>query len=183
MFIFAEMETRLIFIITGEQGEGKTIRIKEVVTELKKQKVPVKGFIAEGEWQGDARNAFLIRDIETGKQEPLCSDEFQAGFIQHGRFYFNPVAIDFGERLLQPSAPGEVLVIDEIGVFELQDTVWANRFNYLLHKTKNPLLITVRKFFLDEVIRHFGIEHPFLFSCQQKVNSIIHIILQNISEP
>ncbi len=174
------MKNRRIFIITGEQGEGKTTLLKNVTRHLKERQVPLAGFFAEGEWENDSRKSFSICDINTGEEKLLCIIEHREGFIQAGRFYFNPAALDFGERILQNTTPDSLVVVDEIGRFELQGKVWADVFRVLLKFSSNSLLFTVRKKFLEKVIQYFGIDNPVIFSCDQDEYNITQTILKYI---
>ena len=174
------MKNYRTFIITGEQGEGKTTLLKKVIRHLKERQIPVAGFIAEGEWENDSRKSFSVIDINTGEKKLLCTDEPREGYVPAGRFYFNPDALEFGESILLRAESGCLLVIDEIGKFELEDRIWADTFRKILKSSKYYLLFTVRRKFLDDVIYYFSIDNPLVFSCDQEEDAIMKTIMGNI---
>ena len=106
-----------VLIITGDQGEGKTTRLEQVIYQLKQKKCKLSGFIAPGRWVDDKRTGFDIVDINLGRRQLLCQDEYDEKYNKIGRFYFNPEAIKFGEQLLQFNKihESEIVIIDEIG--------------------------------------------------------------------
>lgn len=176
------MKNRKIFIITGEQGEGKTTRLLEVTEQLKLKNISLKGFVAEGQWKDGVRTAFQIRDIDTGASMKLCQNKQERDFVNIGRFYFNPKALVFGKNILQLSKATDLVVIDEIGLFEMKDKVWAGPLKDLMGQTENPLLITVRKKFLHKVVKHFSFEHPLIFNISQDAQTIAEAILKSLGE-
>lgn len=174
------MDEKPVFIISGKQGGGKTTTLTLVVNFLKKDNFNIYGFVAPGEWEDGKRKKFLIRDIRSGNQRILCQNIDKKGFEKYGRFYFDPQTIFFGEQLLHKAKPGDLLVIDEIGRFEIKGNVWSKLFRKLIRNSQNPLLITVRDEFITKVIQEFGIKKHIIFQADEdvtlisgKINSII----------
>ena len=181
--IFVKMKQQSVFIITGGQGEGKTTRIVEVVDALRDQNIEACGFVAPGKWKADTRVDFSIKNINTGETKLLCQDKPAEGFQKIGRFYFNPEAIKFGESILlmQNGPDKELIVIDEIGLFELDGHVWADVLKQLLNSNLNPLLITVRKKFVEDVIENFNLRNVLVFNFQLQPTEIVQKILKELS--
>jgi len=65
--------------------------------------------------------------VTTYEKQVLCRSKIDASFTKIGRFYFNPVAIKSGIQILNnPNISDlELIVIDEIGLFELHGKLWA----------------------------------------------------------
>ncbi|MBE0650298.1 MAG: hypothetical protein IH595_05605 [Bacteroidales bacterium] len=171
------MEDSKVFIITGEQGRGKTTFLKLLLPELERLDIKVIGFYADGQWKNDVRVRFDVVDIQSRKSHLLCSDEPNAEFERIGRYYFDPKTILWGEDLLlNEDRTGKCLfVIDEIGKFEIAQKVWHNVLRELLD-IRMPILITVRKEILERVIEYFQIQDPIVFrldSTQKKVAQAI----------
>ena len=152
------MPNRNVFLISGNQGEGKTTRLKEIVLLLKEKGIRAFGFYAEGYWQHAMRNRFDLVDLRSGSRRMLCTDKVQPGFIAHGRFYFDPDTIEWGNNLLEKGAEisGQIAVIDEVGRFELNNQVWATVLEKLLKKNIS-LLLVVRKSFIAEIKQKFNL--------------------------
>ncbi len=183
LLIFDPMKTQPLFIITGEQGAGKTTTLLEVADLLKKHNVNFRGFYAKGDWRENKRSGFSVVDLNTGVKELLCQDSKANGFQKIGRFYFNPETIKFGESiLLMKNKPDkELIVIDEIGLFELDGQVWADVLKQLLNNNLNPLLITVRKKFVEDVIENFNLRNVLVFNFQLQPTEIVQKILKELS--
>ena len=152
-----------VFIITGEQGAGKTTCLSAVADILQRRNIPVSGFVAEGEWQDGRRTAFHIRDIGSGKSHALCTNKPAPGLINFGRFWFDPATIDKGNSIIAGAPEGSLIVIDEIGKFEVEGNVWSDSLNAVASSGTNPLLITVRKGMVDNVSARFNLTGPILF--------------------
>lgn len=161
------MNQQPIFIITGEQGEGKTTRLTEVVGRLTDLGIPVRGFAAPGRWKGELRSGFSIVNLNTLESAMLCSDKSETGLMQIGRFHFNPKTITIGEKLLQKKKTGDILVIDEVGLFEIKGKVWGDVLSKLLETSDSPMLITVRRQFLDAVVEHFKMKNTTVFDVKK----------------
>jgi nucleoside-triphosphatase THEP1 len=66
------MQGPAIFIITGEQGEGKSSFTGRLAETLKNHGCTVAGIIAEGLLKGTLRTGFLLTDAATGIKIPLA---------------------------------------------------------------------------------------------------------------
>jgi nucleoside-triphosphatase len=161
------MEMQPVFIISGKQGGGKTTTLTRVVNFLKKKDFNIYGFVAPGEWEDGKRTKFFIRDIQSESQKILCQNSDAEGFEKYGRFYFDPETIFFGEQLVSKSRTGDLIVLDEIGRFELNGHVWSQLLKKLIKKSENPLLITVRGEFLTSVIQEFEIKKQIIFQTNE----------------
>ena len=62
LLIFAFMDQFPVFIIQGEQGEGKTTRLIEVINLLVSASIPLSGFTAPGKWEENKRSSFQVKD-------------------------------------------------------------------------------------------------------------------------
>jgi nucleoside-triphosphatase len=176
------MRSPRIFFITGQQGEGKTTMLIRIVDQLVQEGVPVSGFVAEGEWHEDVRKAFRMRDLGSGKSRLLCSTEWVAGSERLGRFYFVNEAVRFGNELLKRPSGGKVIVIDEVGKFELEGKVWAERFAELVSRQDCVLLISVRDQFVDEIVGKFGINDFQRYPCTANSKQVAGIVRKALQE-
>lgn len=178
------MKANQVFIITGEQGAGKTTKLIQVVEELKKRNYKIAGFVAPGFWKSNLRTGFELIDVFTGKKYILCQNSTKEDFIQIGRFYFNPSAIESGKRILQNaiSLSTDFVVIDEIGIFELEGELWASSLYSLFRDTQHKILITVRSKFLEQVIIKFKLTDPIITNLDQSSKEITNLILSENSK-
>ena len=163
-----------LFIITGEQGAGKTNLLIEVIELLEKRGLRMNGFIAKGHWNNGLRSGFDLQNVNTGVSKVLCIDSFEKSYLKIGRFYFNPDTIKYGEeRLNDPNIHNdELMVIDEIGLFEIQGKLWSNSLTNLLMNKTNPILITTRVNFVEKVVSHFNLTNVIVFKISETATEI-----------
>jgi len=134
---------------------GKTSFIKRIISRLKDAGLPFTGFYAEGQWENDMRSGFTLNLIPENKTIPLC-DRITAEWDQHGRFRYNPEAIAAGYGAVSRAAPKEYIIMDEIGLQELWECVWANSLDAALLKN-NPLILSVQRRNLEDVIKKWDL--------------------------
>ncbi|MCK9319515.1 nucleoside-triphosphatase, partial [Methanoculleus sp.] len=122
----------------------------------------VRGVLAPGHVRDGRRSGFTLVDLATGRHEELSSIDPDPRCEVHGRFYFRPEGLLFGRRALAPPDPREtdLVVIDEVGRFELQGGVWAEQIDRLVALPHPPMIWTVRRRLLDTVIDRWKITNP-----------------------
>ncbi|NLV27031.1 MAG: nucleotide kinase [Methanomicrobiales archaeon] len=147
-----------LFIITGEQGEGKTTYLKQILDKLSNEDIRISGIVAPGYFQGSLRSGFDLIDIYTGMSEELCSVVPTHDSELHGRYYFRNSGISFGcNAILNPIKEGtpDLVVIDEVGRFELNGVMWAGCIDLLYEMNHPPMIWTVRSCFVDDVLKRW----------------------------
>ncbi len=173
----SEIIKNKVIIITGQKGEGKTTKLLRVIEVLKGCKIVIKGFSANGEWINGERSSFVLKDINSDKALLLCSNKNKLGFEQHGRFFFNPKAINYGQKLLgTKSNSKELIVIDEVGPFEIKNKIWHDSIVFQLNETNNVLLIVIRKTLVDDIVKKYGISNVTIHDIETQDERIIEEI-------
>lgn len=154
------MGKKNIFIITGKQGSGKTTFLYNLVLFLKEKNIYVGGIAAKGIWEKSNRVGFDIINLMNGQSKNLCSKYYQNNWLKTGSFFFNPEGILFGEKILtfENSKFPEIIVIDEIGPFELRGQVWAKKINELLVLPDLLMIWVVRKSLLEKVKQNWDFQ-------------------------
>lgn len=150
-----------LYIITGEQGKGKTSFLSSLVDLLRKEAIPVGGILAKGEWTKNQRSGFQMVDIESGKEMPLAAVIKKKNWIPLGKFFFNPKSISHGHTLLTGKQILEkpIVVLDEIGPFDLQGKLWSSGLYKLRNSYSGILILSVRNKLVQEVIQHWNLYH------------------------
>ncbi|MHC1704825.1 MAG: nucleoside-triphosphatase [Tenuifilaceae bacterium] len=152
-----------IIIVTADRGSGKTTFIKEIATILEEKKISFTGFYADGTWdEKRIRNTFTLTLLPSKESILLCDTTTERWSLQ-GRFRFNPDAIAKGENTVNQSVKGSVVLIDEVGILEMNGLVWANCLSSVIEKNQNPILITVRHHFLENVKNKWKISDAYVF--------------------
>ena len=142
-----------IFIISGEQGEGKSTFAKKLAIILREKKYAVRGIIAKGSWKDGLRSGFELIDLESGMTMPLAARDQAGQPGECGSFTFNDDAVAWGRSILSLAAGRNegVILLDEVGPLELRGEVWAPVLDELIAKFSGILVITVRLKLLEDV--------------------------------
>lgn len=152
---------RGLYIITGEQGSGKSEMIQALCDALKSKGLAVSGIIARGIWENGERSGFSIESVAHGDRMVLCENKSHPGWRQFRRFWFNPDAFDTGNIWLKQALNGnsDVIILDEIGPLELQGEGWAENLSGIFTQTLHRMVIvTVRPSLTEKIISAFNLQ-------------------------
>jgi len=153
-----------VIIITGEIGSGKTTLISAISSRLTDSGIKTGGIIAAAIYEQDIKTGYTITDVATGLKTLLSHTKDTEGMARVGRYFFVPEAIDFGREALSVlrNRASQIMLIDEIGAWELQGQGWASSLNELIINCDMPLVITVRKSFVNLVIENWMLQDPII---------------------
>ncbi len=117
----AEVRPRTrVVVVTGRPDCGKTTAILAAVGELIRGGTQVAGFAQPGVWDEGSKVGFLVRDLGTGEEAELAR-RVERDQGQHGTcFRFSEAGFSLASQALARTAPGAVLVVDEVGPVELR---------------------------------------------------------------
>ncbi len=157
-------------ILTGNQGDGKTNLLKELLTSKDLAEVTFSGLLTEGTWLEGERDHYHIIDIQSGQKQLLCERSSPPSSIQAGPFNFRESGISFGQDILEnlESPDTQVVIIDEIGHLELYDQGWSVSLDRLT-ANKQSLILTIRPALLDRVIAKWPMRYRLLSVSQTNV--------------
>ncbi len=143
---------RVVGIVTGEKGQGKTTRMGEVVARLRELGVRVGGVLAPGEMREGRRWSMDLVDLGTGRRIPMGTRNPESGWPKVGAFHVNPEAMELGLTALSPQrvAGYDLVVLDEVGPWELAGQGWSPVLE-ALYGTEVPLLPVVRRSLMEDV--------------------------------
>lgn len=177
------MNLSRVYIITGEQGAGKTSFLSAFVELLKNNEITLGGILARGEWENDKRTKFLMEDLSSGHLMPLASLEKCKNWYSLGRFFFNPASVSYGNALMQSDEiqENDIIILDEIGPFELQGEVWANGLRKIRNTYSGILIISVRQTLVREVCRHWNLQNPVIIDVtREKADQLVQRVKNNL---
>ena len=168
-----------LFIITGEQGSGKTSLLKALSTALAQRGKTCGGILAHGKWENNRRSGFDLEFIPDGKTVTLCESAPREGWIRFRRFWFNPLAFDIGKQWLAGTIakkPG-VLILDEIGPAELENGGWAAILPALFAEADHRLVIvTVRVQLTEAVVERWNLAPAGIFEAGTAISTLMDAI-------
>jgi nucleoside-triphosphatase THEP1 len=146
-------------ILTGRTGSGKTTLARAVIERLQLRGMRVGGILAPGLLDDDRRTGFDIIDLTTGDRTALAREQRQTEgrHARWSRFAFRPDGLTLGQRALGPAAWAcDVIVVDEVGPFELSGGGWAPALDRLTREYGGILLLVARESIVDAVRARWG---------------------------
>jgi nucleoside-triphosphatase THEP1 len=157
-----------VIIITGEIGSGKTTLALGIATMLKEAGIKTGGIVAPAVFEDGNKTGYDLVDIATNRKMQLSHTRETEGMARVGRYFFIPEAIESGRAALSAESnhDSEIVLIDEIGAWELQGQGWAANLNELIIQCDMPILLTVRKIFVKLVIENWVLQNPLVIEAK-----------------
>ncbi len=153
-----------VVIITGDQGKGKTTFIRQLASLIREAGMPAAGFCAPGYWENNERTGFDLLEINGAKQLCLCNTKEEEGDVPFRRYYFKPQALIYGTQLLVEAANSQsIVVIDEVGLLELEGNGWAEVLDILSKNPPKGILLSVRTNHVEKVIKKWKMDCVSIF--------------------
>ncbi|MEE9460956.1 MAG: nucleoside-triphosphatase [Bacteroidales bacterium] len=165
----SDKDRKSVFVITGETGSGKTTFLLKLIEELRGKALSIAGFAALSVPEDGPSGSFNILDLVSGKVLSLASGRFTEGWEQFGKFYFNPEGILMGKNILEDPLiiNNDLIVVDEIGPFELDGNIWAESLARLLTRQCCSILLVVREQLVAQVIQQWGLKDAMIIEIGQ----------------
>ena len=164
--------TRKIFIVSGPVGIGKTTFTRKIIAFLRDQDINSEGILAERVMTGSETTGYDIVNISTGKRTVFLRENEKSGEETIGKFHILHGGLDTGKSILGDLVYRDtgIVIIDEVGLLELQGRGWHDSISELLGKSSNHIIMTVRDKFVDEVIKKWNLTDPIIFNVQDNDN-------------
>ena len=169
-----------VVLITGEIGSGKTSLISGISSRLKDSGFKTGGIIASAIYENEIKVGYSIMDVATDQKMQLSHINDTAGLARVGRYFFIPEAIEFGRDALsvERNRNSQIVLIDEIGAWELQGQGWAGSLNELIINCNMPLIITVRKSFLELVTENWMFQNPLIIEAKDAEIDLVMVEIE-----
>lgn len=144
---------RVVGVVTGEKGQGKTTRVGEVVSALRERGLRVGGILAPGEMREGRRWSIDLVDLGSGRRVPMATRDPDTPWPTVGAFQVSPEAMELGRVALSPERASEcdLMVLDEVGPWELAGQGWSSALE-ALYGTGVPLLPVARRALAGDVV-------------------------------
>jgi nucleoside-triphosphatase THEP1 len=142
-----------VFIVTGSIRGGKTTFVKKIIELLKSYNIKVGGILSERVIDGSETIGYDLLNIETGEKTDFLRQNGEGGDGTIGRFTICLKGLEEGKKILDSGIQQQnnLVIIDEVGLLEIQDKGWSVCIDQLLEKSSNHILITVRDSYVDKV--------------------------------
>jgi nucleoside-triphosphatase THEP1 len=153
-----------VVILTGAVGEGKTNLLAAVAGMLEEKNIPAGGILSPAIIENGQRAGYDLMRIPGGEREKFSRISGPPGLTKVGKFTFYASGLDFGKEALDPgnNRNSKIIMVDEIGPWELEEEGWAGSVNSLL-KTHIPMVWVVRETLVEKVIDEWNLTNYKIF--------------------
>jgi len=163
--------------ISGRPGCGKSTLIAELIKELQKKGKKIAGIITPEVRKQGEREAFLIKDIASNKQEILASVNIKSR-CRVSKYGVNIEGIDkIVNKFLENFDSAGYIFIDELGKMEM----FSKKFKIMLEKilnSKKIMIVTLHRAF----IKQYKDKGKFFWLEKNKAEKVKADILKEIKE-
>jgi nucleoside-triphosphatase THEP1 len=140
-----QIQSCKIALVIGPKNSGKTSYLKTVVSRTQHKGLTVGGILSVSHANDLEKKDYFLCDIQTNREELLASTVTHSGHtIQYGEYRFNPKIFELGNQILQKSIHSDLIILDEFGPLELQQSGFYQGFDFLLNHYKGILIIALR---------------------------------------
>ncbi len=168
-----------VIIVTGGVEEGKTTFARSLNNTLVEKGILTDGIITERIIEDQITTGYDLVHLGTGERICFLRQNVECGKEKIGRFFICPEGLSAGQELLkQISEKGGIFVIiDEVGLLELEGGGWSEYVTRILDNRKCRLLMTVRTAFLDDIKAKWNLDGCEIIDVKTDFDSNINAIL------
>jgi nucleoside-triphosphatase THEP1 len=148
-----------IVLVIGPKDSGKTSYLKTTSERAMQRGWSVGGFLSVNHTSAADKKNYFLRIIQTGQEKLLASTaSIFSQAIHYGEYFFDPKIFELGNKVLKSSIHTDLIIVDEFGPLEQQQTGFYSGFNFLLRQYKGILMIALRpslQHYLRDLIYHY----------------------------
>jgi nucleoside-triphosphatase len=134
-------------LLLGETNSGKTGRCEKIIEDARANGVLVGGVLSKPVFKNGEKIGNDIFNLLTDESLPLCRIKAVADFsgIQTENYVISEQAIAFGKKAIRSSLDCGLIVIDEVGVLELDGAGYMGGVKLALDSGCDTLLVMKNK--------------------------------------
>jgi nucleoside-triphosphatase THEP1 len=180
---FHEIKTKEyppIFILSGAVAQGKTTFMENFIDLCKQKELEVTGFYSPRIMENEQTMGYDLVWIETGERFPFLRKQANPEKRNIGRFQVEKETLEWVQNHLDSEkvTDKQLVVIDEIGKWELKGEGWYSTLEHLVSQTQVPQLWIVRDQYVDDVITKWALENVEIFDLSEtKTEDILRSVL------
>ena len=179
----AEENRKPLFILTGRINQGKTSFTQQLIDELQNEGLRVSGFVTLGNTNDSSRNAYKIKNLQSGEETALCTTHPNPANAHYGRFYFEEAGIKKGCDIITQSLTQlpDLLVIDELGPMEINNRGWAPALEKVVENNTCAQFWVVREKLVKPMMRKWNVGDVIIFDLKKDTpDSVSNTIKTNV---
>lgn len=154
-----------IVLLQGSKQEGKTTFLTEINEMLKLKGIKTGGILAPAFFNTGVHLGYDIINIKTDERKNLSRISGRDDMPIVGHYYFYEESIAFGKNSLIPENLNDVdiIFIDEVGPWELENQGWADNINKLVKETSVPMIWAIRRGIAQKIIDKWSLDKASIY--------------------
>ncbi len=151
-----EKKPGLIFV-TGPRGSGKTLWCMDLFACARARGLCVCGLISPAIFIQNKKIGIGLKDLRTGEQRRLAYLKGdKGGDVQTQDWELMAETLEWGNSVLERINPCDLLIIDEIGPFELEHGVGFVEGLRIIDRINDfPSVVVIRPSLIDEALKRW----------------------------
>lgn len=147
-----------VFIISGAVDEGKTTAIRKLIAVFKENNIKSAGIYSLKIIENNLIVGYDIVDIITGAKTPFLRLGNSENTERIGKFEIINEGIKAGQKALYlaENSDFEIVIIDEVGLLEIEGKAWSENITHLIKQSKVHLILTVRNTNVEKVLKKWN---------------------------
>jgi iron complex transport system ATP-binding protein len=150
-----------LILLTGDKHSGKTSLLRSWLSDLKKERIPVSGYLNQAVWKNKKITGYDLVDIEKESITPFLRRSGEKNWEKTGEFTLVPAGMKQACDILERKS-GQVCIVDEIGPLEIAGEGIAPVLWKILRDPELTYVLVARRKILWDVIRKLGAQSPVL---------------------
>lgn len=170
-----------LVMISGAVHSGKTSLLKDILSRLKDRNIKCGGLISMSVFEGKSRAGYDLHDCMSDERWSFSRISGK-GKLQIGNYKVEAAALERAYQSLRRAldSDAEILVLDEVGPWELTGNGFAGMLPAMLMKRDKVLIWVVREAVLEPLIRQWGLESAIIFRTDQGSSSDVVARIEEI---
>jgi nucleoside-triphosphatase THEP1 len=154
-----------VFILTGGIQQGKTTSIIELIRELRNRNIQLAGIYCPRVMDNSVTTGYQIVDIRSHTERKFLVTDDDTNPEKIGRFSIIREGLDLGRNALviSDNEPCQLVIIDEVGILELDGEGWAKNIDEL-KRAGHSILMVVRDKWVERVIERWKFKPSEIFN-------------------
>ena len=167
----SKYKIRGMIILHGPIDSGKTTTLHKIIRLLKMSNIHTAGSLQKKVFINDESIGYDACLIPGHITFPLARLNYHPGWCKFGKYYFSDEAFAKCAGHLEERRSAKVIIIDEIGPFELEGGGHYKFLHDILINSEFILVVTCRDEILDSVVRLFDSLQIKIYTFDIKKNS------------
>ena len=160
-----------MIIIHGDINQGKTTKIKEIISSLDSKNKTIGGCYTQKIIINNKVIGYDLVLISLKKTIPFLRVNGTIFHQKIGKYYINKAALLKGVQEIEKAILNNVdtLIIDEVGKLEINNNGWSKVLTTLFNSYKGNIILAIRTSFVAEIVEKWDLNNYELVSVKEKV--------------